>query len=267
MAKIILFEENKEQKCVIRFVKGFRKKNWFRKARVEYSVSDSDVYKFESEAHIPEFVMERIKRDFPNAMIRIIDLVDFFYGDYKLQRFWTIARYNDGAEDYYCGNDIWKMPRYTEDFSEVRMMLSQTSAEETLRTIQATTRDRVYVRQLYINLKNELLTPVMMIICTSRGNGLTKYFSKLDGNRVRLCSTSVAARKFTYEEVLREYEYLRTHNKSYLYAVLPIFKDNVNCKDIEDYMEKHKISRMVAIDLQLKHLNGQSRAYGNNQES
>ena len=256
MAKIILFEENKDQKCVIRFVSGFRPKTWFRKARVEYSVSDSVMCQFEDEAHIPEFVIERIRHDFPNAMIRIVDFVDFFYGDYKLQRFWTIARYNDaGTEDYYCGNDLSRKPKYTEDFSEVSMMLSKTSAEETLLRIQSTSRDRVYVRQLYLNLRNELLTPIMIITCTSRGNGLTKYFTKLDGNRVRLCSTSGAARKFTYEDVLKEYEYLRTHNKNYLYAVLPVFKDNVNCKNIESYIHNNKISQMVVIDFQLKHLN------------
>ena len=54
---------------------------------------------------------------------------------------------------------------------------------------------------------------------------------------------------------MKMYEYLRTENKNFLYAVLPEFKDNVNCKNIEAYMREKKVSRMIVLDVQLKFLN------------
>lgn len=255
MAKIVLFEENENQRCVIRFVKGFRKKSWFKKERVEYTMIQTEAYWFVEDMTVPEFVIKRIKKDFPNALVRIIGVDDFFE-NFALNRFWVIARYaDDDQEEYYIGNGLFNKATYSKDMTEVRMIMSESSAKETLRSIQQTTRDRVFIRTLYLNLINELLTPVFMITCTSKGNDETKFFKKLDGNRVRMVGTSGAATKFTYEEVLERFAYLQQHNKNFLYAVMPVFKDNVNCKDIERYMKENCISRMVMMDLQLKHLN------------
>lgn len=169
MAKIVLFEENEKQKCVIRFVKDFRKKSWFQKDRVEYSLIQTEAYWFGEGVVIPEFVTDRIKKDYPNARIEVLNLDDFFE-KYVLHRFWVIARYAEGyQEEYYCGHDQWNKATYTQDMSDVRMMFSESSAKETLRTIQQTTRDRVFIRTLYLNLVNELLTPVFMTTCTSNG--------------------------------------------------------------------------------------------------
>ena len=77
----------------------------------------------------------------------------------------------------------------------------------------------------------------------------------MDGNRLRLVETSFSASKFTYEIGLQMCEYLKQHNKNFLYAVLPDFKDNVSAKNIEQYMREHKVSRMIVMDLQLKFLN------------
>lgn len=255
MAYIILFTENRDRKCVIRFVKGFRRKGFFRKERVEYTIVSSEAFHFYSTDQIPDFVMSVIRKDYPDADIKAVES-EGFNETYSLQRFFAIACFNEGYnEEYYNGNDAKGKTTFTSDLSDVRMILSESSAKETLRTIQQTTGDRVFIRTLYLNLVNELLTPVFMITCTSKGNRQTKYFKMMDGNRIRLVTTSEFASRFTYEEVLKEFDYLQTHNKNFLYAVLPVFKDNVNAKDIGNYMRDNKISRMVAMDLKLRFLN------------
>lgn len=255
MAKIVLFEESEKQKCVIRFVKGFRKKSLFKKERVEYTLIQTEAYWFVEDMLVPEFVTDRIKKDYPNAKVEVMEMDDFFE-KYVLHRFWVIARYAEGyQEEYYCGHDQWNKATYTQDIPDVRMMFSESSAKETLRTIQQTTRDRVFIRTLYLNLVNELLTPMFMITCTSKGSQVTKYFAREEGKRLRLVTTSNAATRFDYEAVMKMFEHLRTTNKNFCYAVLPIFKDNVNSRNIESYMKEKRISRMLIMDLQLKFLN------------
>ena len=72
---------------------------------------------------------------------------------------------------------------------------------------------------------------------------------------MRLVTTSDAATKFNYEDVLTQFEHLKQTNKNFLYAVLPAFKDNVNVKNIESYMKENGTSRMLIMDLQLKFMN------------
>lgn len=254
MAKIVYFEENENQKCIIRFVKGYRRGRWFLREKIWYSYSIVDGLPFVDEVTIA-LVTAKVKKDYPKAVIHCEEYQKFM-AKYQLQKFWVIGRWNEnGLEEFYSGSDQNNKPTYSEDMQDVRMMFAESSAAETLRTIQQTTRDRVYTSVVYLNLVNELLTPVFMITCTSKGNEQTKYYRKVDGNRLRLVSTSEAATKFNYENVIQMWEFLKTHNKNFLYAVLPVFKDNVNCKDIERYMKENKVSRMVAMDLQLKHLN------------
>lgn len=254
MGTLIYFEEDPKHYGAIRFVSGYRAKRWYWKEKISYSLSSSSAYPF-MDNYIKDKVCERIKRDYPNAKIYCTDGPSFDK-NFALHKFWVIARYTGSyQEEFYNGHDQQYKATYTKDISDVRIMLSESSAKETLRTIQQTTRDRVFIRALYLNLVNELLTPVFMITCTSKGNGETKFFRKLDGNRVRMVGTSGAATKFTYEEVLERFAYLQQHNKNFLYAVMPVFKDNVSARNIESYMKENKVSRMVVMDLQLKHLN------------
>jgi len=254
MAKVVYFEENENQKCIIRFVKDYCRGRWFLREKIGYSYSVVDGLPFVDEETIA-LVTTKVKKDYPKAVIHCEEYQKFMT-KHQVQKFWVIGRWNDyGREEFYTGNDLFNKPTYSENISEVRMMFAESSANETLRTIQQTTRDRVFIRTLYLNLVNELLTPVFMITCTSKGNDETKFFKKLDGNRVRMVGTSGAAAKFTYEEVLERFAYLQQHNKNFLYAVMPVFKDNVSARNIESYMKENKVSRMVVMDLQLKHLN------------
>lgn len=265
MEELIIFIEDKDKVGVIRFVKSYQPKKWLRKERIEYTISPELAESF-TDNDVKKKICDRIKKDYPNSVI--------CFGDYgKLlerrqnNRFWLICRLNDDdTEEYYCDNDRDGKPTYSTDLQEVRFQLSESSAKMTLSTIRRCTRDRVYVRMVFLTLENELLSPCMMITCTSKRSGVTKYFAREDGKRLRLVATSTAARKFSYEYALRMFEYLRTNNKNFLYAVLPEFKDNVNSKDIEQYMREKHISRMIVVDLQLKWLqwnsNIQKKQYG-----
>ena len=254
MAKIVYFEENESQKCIIRFVKGYRRGRWFLREKIGYSYSVGDALPFVDDVTIA-LVMAKVQKDYPKAFIHCEEYQKFMT-KHQLQKFWVIGRWNeDGREEFYSGNDRHNKPTYSEDMQEVRMMFAESSANETLRTIQQTTRDRVYTRAVYLNLVNGLLTPVFMITCTSKRSQVTKYFAREEGKRLRLVTTSNAAAKFDYEAVMRKFEKLKTTNKNFCYAVLPAFKHNVSARNIENYMKENKVSRMIAMDLQLKHLN------------
>ena len=149
-----------------------------------------------------------------------------------------------------------KSPEWTFNIENADIGLDRKSTEQTVDNIRKATGERVSVMEIYLDLVNELLTPIFMITCTSkRSNKETKYFARLEGNRLRLVGTSDAAHKFTYEEVLAMHEHLVANNKNFLYAVLPQFKHNVHYKKIEDYMREMNVSRMVQLDMKLKWIN------------
>ena len=254
MENYVIFREDKAKHGVYLFVKKFVPKRWFRREKIEYCVSADQAELFSDEEVLAK-VCERIKRDYPNAEIMCED-----YGTFtdrmEKHRFWVIGRWkDDSTEEFYCGNDSHGKPEYTTDLQTVRFSLSESSANQTLATIRKCTRDRAYTRVVFLSLENELLSPCMMITCTSKGRGVTKYFAREEGGRLRLVMTSQAAAKFSYESVIQMWEYLKQTNKNFLYAVMPVFKDNVSAKNIESYMKENKVSRMVVMDLQLKHLN------------
>jgi len=253
MEKHVIFREDKDKHGVYLFVKKFVPKKWFRKEKIEYCISADQAETFEPE--VMAKVCERIKLDYPNAEIICEDYRTFTDRMVK-HRFWVVGRWrDDSTEEFYHDSDRHGKPEYTTDLQAVRFSLSESSANETLRTIRKCTRDRAYTRMVFLSLENELLSPCMMITCTSKGSQVTKYFAREEGNRLRLVTTSNAAAKFDYETVMKMYEYLRTENKNFLYAILPVFKDNVNCKNIEAYMREKKVSRMVIMDVQLKFIN------------
>ena len=254
MENYVIFREDKAKHGVYLFVSRFLPKKWFRKEKIEYCISADQAELFSDEEVLAK-VCERIKRDYPNAEI-ICEDYRTFSDRMEKHRFWMIGRWkDDSTEEFYCGNDSHGKPEYTTDLQTVRFSLSESSANQTLATIRKCTRDRAYTRVVFLSLENELLSPCMMITCTSKGSQVTKYFAREEGKRLRLVTTSNAAAKFDYETVMKMYEYLRTENKSFLYAVLPEFKDNVNSKNIEAYMREKKVSRMIVMDVQLKFLN------------
>ena len=254
MERIVYFVEDGSRKCAVRFVKKFCRRRWFWKEQIWYSYSLSEASVFDDNDELAR-VCKRVKKDFPDGKIWCVERGEF-EERYRMKKFWAIVRWNEkGREEFYTGSELCGKASYSEDVSDADIFLAESGVQDTLRTIQQTTHDKVAVRALHLTLQNVMLTPVFMISCTSKGSQVTKFFKKLDGNRVRMVGTSEAATKFTYEEVLERFAYLQQHNKNFLFAVLPAFKDNVSARDIERYMKENKVSRMLVMDLQLKHLN------------
>ena len=257
MGTIIYFVENENRKCVIRFVKSYRAKSWWRRERIEYSLSLLEGSDFVDSA-VTDKVYERIQKDFPNARIYLTNLGQF-HRMFDTHRFWLICSFAKTNENEgYFSHIMSQKVMWTSNINDADLYLDEKSAEDSANNIRRLcgTTAMVGIMPIYLNFVNMLLTPIMMITCTSKfGKQETKYFARLDGNRLRLVNTSNAAKKFTYTEVMDMFEHLRSHNKNFLYAVLPVFKDNVNCKDIERYMKENKVSRMIVLDLKLKHLN------------
>lgn len=255
MEKIIYFVEDKWKRCAFRFVKNYKPRKWFRKEKIEYSFSSIDGMLFDEE-ELMKAACQRIEKDYPNAWIFCEEFLQFAE-DRKLQRYWAICKYVKGhADKYYTGIGGDGKPEYSEDIFDARLSLDADSADETLQTIRQSTKDdRVWVNQVYLNLVNELLTPIFMITCTSKRSNVTKYLARIEGNRLRLVTTSDAAARFTFSGMQKTYAHLKQNNKNFMYAALPVFVDNVKSKDIESYMKEQKVSRMVVMDLQLKHLN------------
>lgn len=259
METFVMFREDKTKHSAILFVKSFRPKKWLRKEKIEYCIS-ADQAEYFGDNDLKAKVCDRIKRDYPNAEIWC-DTYRDFTEKFVNHRFWAIGRWReDGTEEFYCGSDQHGKPEYTTDLNEVRFSLSESSTNETLQTIRKSTRDRAYTRLVFLSLENELLSPCMIISCTSKGSGVTKFFAREEDRRLRLVYTSKAAAKFNYETSIRMWEYLKQHHKTFLYAVLPDFKDNVSAKNIEPYMRDHHVSRMIVMDLQLKFLNRNGKA-------
>ena len=248
---IMYFESNESKYDVLRFVKSYRKKSFWKKEHIEYSFSINDGCDVTEE--MKDMIMNCIRKDYPNAVICLIDFVKFSLRMVN-HRFWVIAHLdkNNIIDGYYSGMKR-KECELSSDISDAEISLDQMSIDETLGNIRKVKKEKFIVLPIYLNLVNGLLEPNFMITCTSkRGKQLTKYFARIEGNRLRLVNTSGAAMKCSYQEALGVFEYLQSHNKNFLYAVLPVFKDNVHCRNLEAYIKDKKISQMVALTTKLK---------------
>ena len=255
METFIYFKERENSHGVIRFVKSFRKKSFLRKERIEYSFAAVDCCMFEDEEEVLD-VITRVIKDYPEARIYESGW-NVFEENFSTNYVWVIAHVDskNKTDGYYYGiasNEyIW-----ASDINEAEIYFDKGSADETLRNIRKSIKDKMYVQLIYTDLVNGLLEPNFMITCTSkRGNEETKFFKKIDGGRLRLVSTSDCATKFTYEGVLSMFENLQSKNKRFLYAVLPVFKENVHCRDLEKYMREKNVSRMVQMTTKMKWIN------------
>lgn len=255
MGQIIYFEEDAKRKCVIRFVKNYREGGWFRKEQIEYSLSSVDGNPF-SDNNVKARICDRIMKDYPNAKIYCTEYAEFF-SKYKLHQFWVVCRYDrKGNETGYYSYMFNGQSSWTESVEDAEISLSGKDSGDTAEKIRRKTGDRIASKPVYLNLVNGLLEPCLIITCTSRkGKQETKYLSRIEGNRLRLVTTSDSACRYTYKDAVETFEHLKSHNKGFLYAVLPVFRDNVNCKDIEKYIRDNKISRMLQMTTKLRWLN------------
>lgn len=255
MEYYIYFEEKSKQHSVIRFVKDYSDRRWFRKERISYSISMDEACIFVDEELVKK-VCNRIIKDYPDARIYCTPSEEI---DERLEfhKFWVICRYDDrnNLKDFYKASSR-KSVGWTSDMEDVIIICDEDFSIQHCQLLRSKTGERISAKQVYLSLNNQLLTPVMMITCTSKsGKRETKFFARLEGKRIRLVNTSAYAKLFTYSEAMHTFEYLKVHNKNFLYAVLPRFDDNVSYRDIEWYMKEKQISRLVRVSFKLKQIN------------
>ena len=254
MGKIAYFEEGNKKASVVRFVESYKRARWFRRERIVYSMSLPDAAYFEYEETMGK-VEARILKDYPDAKVRFSDEREFS-DKHQKSVFFVVAKLLGDGDDlcYYSGMTRGKAD-WTGDIDDAEIHFEMESADETAGRIRRGG-GRIIVLSIITNLTNGLLEPNFMIVCTSkRGKQESKYFSRIDVNRVRMVSMSNAATKYDYRQVLQVYEYLKAHNRNFLYTVLPVFKDNVHCRDLEKYIKEKKVSQMVQMTTKLKWLN------------
>lgn len=256
MAKFICFFKDKNLGPLY-FVHSYERRKWFRKERIAYSIERSKAFTFnDSDNATIEKVLARIKSDYPDSR-----LFTFYFGDkmfaylFQDKRFWGICKINEKCDQYLWyagvkdGSVVWAC-----DGRDALLCLDEETEIGTLNVLRQRQRgDRIILVTVYLDLTNELLTPKFLLTCTSkRENEKTKFFAREEGRRLRLVNTSRAACKLTYRESLQLFERLRIHNKNFSYAVIPDFEDNVNCKDLDEYTKKHKLCRMVQLEMKLR---------------
>lgn len=183
-----------------------------------------------------------------------------FTESHLMQRFWVIERENkDSGIDYYCGlgsnhRKEASRPMYTEDITAATASLSKSWFMTELNAIRMMSSDKVRVVQIYVKLTNKLLSAMFFITCTDKKQA-TYYLSGIQDNlsgELVLADKSADALRMTYEDAVERFEQLRSMNKGYLYAVWPEFTDNVDRRNIEDYVKRVKVMRSFAVEIRLK---------------
>ena len=247
MGKIVFFIQNKRVNVSpIVYVSNYRRKGFLRRDKIEYSyfapwvVEDEDVLA----------VKARISKDYPDVgEISVVDKLP----DFKDQTFYVIREGNRGKECHFFSNfGRHKGPEYTRDIMEAEVMFSLSAAEETLSVLRLTKGVRVTAERVVLTAINMLAMPVFSITCTSRKSGVTKFYARAEGNRLRLVETSYAACHMDYESVMQTYESLHMTNRNFCYAVMPEFKDNVRARDLESYLMTHKVKRELVMSMKMK---------------
>jgi len=247
MSKTILFPIDKTRNASpFVYIKSYRRGGFLRRERIEYtysrrgSVDDGDV----------TAALARAKQDYPDMGAYLID-DGMHTHDLSEQTFWVIFEHVTGR--YYAGMGKRGL-EFTDDIWEAEVIFSRSEALETLAGLRLTRGLRLTADSIILTCINKLTRPLFTITCTSRKSGVTKFFSRQEDGRLRLVETSDAAAHFTYEEVMEEFERLRTSNKHFSYAVMPPFEDNVRAKKIGEYILTHKVRRGFVSAMKLKNM-------------
>lgn len=254
MEYFVCFFKDKSKTGPLFFVKSYKARSWFRKERIEYSFNQLEAHTFNWEDVDVSKVRDRIKSDYPNCSVMTVSTTDDAFGEiFSKNRFWVICKYGQNNEvcGYYAGMKGGKA-MWADDVNKALFCMDERTEKETVNILRHKG-ERVAYITVYLDLTNELLNPIFIITCTSKsGKKETKFFAREEGVRIRLVKTSFAAKKLTYSECLEMFEHLVAHNKNFSYAVIPNFKDNVNCKDLKSYIKEHPINRMVQLELKIE---------------
>lgn len=253
MSEIVYFKENKQQHGVLFFVKSYRRKGFLRRERIEYTMDITEAQEY-SDPSLILTVFKKIRKDYPDAYWNSMPM-EQFKESFKTHRFFLITKIDDDENYLYYSGIKKGVCEWTLDIDEALIGLdSKTQAETALRIRMKG--GKVNTNIVYLDLINDLLNPNFMITCESKsGKKEIKYFARKEGNRLRLVETSASATKFSYREVMNQYEELQGTNKNFLYSVLPVFKDNVSYKNLKEYIREHNVSNRLQMEIKLKNLN------------
>ena len=255
MSDVIYFREQQNRHGVIRFVKKYRPGGFLRRERIEYTYDAVLACTFENPATI-NAVFKRVRKDYPHADVDNYNLSTFIEG-YCKHRFFLISKwdYKDNLSKFYAGEKKHTVD-WTDDINNALLGMDEKTQADTLNRIRMRG-EKVNLSVVYSDLINDLLNPNFMITCESKkGKKELKYFARKEGNRLRLVETSNAAAKFSYREVMDQYEELQATNKNFLYSVIPALGENVSCKNLLQYLKWRKISTTVQMELKINSLNG-----------
>ena len=248
MDQIVYFRERKDKACVVRFVADYRKGSWLRKERIAYTFFPGEAMLMNDRN--TNLAMFRVFKDYPDAAFVRTKNGRFPDNWWEGNRYWVAVR-DDGR---YFSHTERKSPIWTDDINDAEICLDRDSAERTTAELLRMSGEKIAVKEIYLTQENQLLKPSFIITCTSIKSQYTKYLSRIEGARLRLVKTSDAAARFTFSEAVSTFDILKASNKAFRYCVLPVFEDNVNCKDIEDYCKANKIPVAVQVTMKLKWL-------------
>ena len=247
MDKMIYFEEDPLKVGILQFVSKYVPRRLFRKERLETSLSPCFL-----DGVTAEKAYDRITWLYPDAIVYMCEDPDNVMLTHK---HWLIAKVDGGKTSYYShtmrGEAVW-----TEDINDAEIQLEEQGATTFADGLRRRESAPIAVCAVYLNRVNKLLTPSFIISCTSRKGGYTKFFARHEeGNRLRLVKTSGAAKRMTSAEAQAMFEELRCSNKAFSYSVMPAFKENVNCTELERLTKEGKVPLAVEVTTKLKWLN------------
>ena len=171
MGTIFYFEEDEKKKSVIIFVKDYKEKKWFRKERIDYTLSAVECKGFTDPAVMGK-VCERIRKDYERSKIDCCGYSDF-EDKFALHAFWLICLYDDdGTAVSYFNYLTGKEVKWTDDIEDAELYLDEWSAKESCDNVRKIggIGVKVAVKRVYLNVVNGLLEPCFMITCTSKSN-------------------------------------------------------------------------------------------------
>lgn len=251
MAKVIYFETEPTKAGIIQFVEDYRKGGFLRKEKIEYSVEAGYLPVVED----INGVYARITKDYPDAIIWN-DTVADTQARFDRKRAWLIGKESGKGFNVYFSNVTAGRVEWTSDISNAELQFDEQAAISAVQELRRQTGDKVVVIPVYLNFPNPLLAKNFILLCRSRKSGVTKYFARYEkGNRIRLVKNSDSAARFTYAEVIDQFNSLKATNKAFFYTVCNAFKENVNYTQIEDYCKSGKVAKAVAVTDKLRWMN------------
>lgn len=244
MGKIICQITNGKKVDAIRFVKNVGK--GILRNRTEFTFNVFDALYLSEE--IPECIMRTVRNKKTTTLFYNLRK---FYEEKSFNKFFVIV---DNKGRFYTSRRGKGAAEFSIDIDEALIMAVKSVAEDTLKTIRATKNVKAYIETIYITWKNLLLSQMFMILCTSCSTGETKFFNTENGE-ISLKNYSDEAILMSYDEANACFDTLRQKHKEYRYSILPKFRHNIKYTEMEEYVKREKVSRVISVAFRMRNVN------------